>query len=90
MIVIINNGDAWTMQFDLMYICIHAGKRARYYDERGNAHSYIPFTLVHARKIFRLIKKYADEGYIINADLFIKKYAADTGEKRILEQWEKA
>lgn len=90
MIVIINNGDAWKMQFDITYICTHAGKRARYYDERGNAHSYIPFTLVHARKIFRLIKQYADEGYVINTMLYIKRHSQETGDKRILEQWEKA
>lgn len=90
MIVIINNGDAWKMQFDITYICNHAGKRARYYDERGNAHSYIPFTLVHARKIFRLIKQYAVEGYVINTMLYIKRYSQETGNIRILEQWEKA
>lgn len=90
MIVIINNGDAWKMQFDITYICNHAGKRARYYDEHGRAHSYIPFTLVHARKIFRLIKQYADEGYIVNTMLYIKRHSQVTGEKRILEQWEKA
>ena len=90
MIVLINNGDAWKMQFDLMYICQHAGKRVKYYDERGRSHSFVPFTLVHARKIFRLIKQNADEGYIINADLFIKQQAEITGDKRVLEQWEKA
>lgn len=90
MVVTIHYGDAWTMTFDIMYICIHAGKRARYYDERGNAHSYIPFTLVHARKIFRLVKKYADEGVVLNTALYIKRYSQETGNIRILEQWVKA
>lgn len=90
MVAYINYGDAWKMQFDIMYICWNAGKRARYYDERGNAHSYIPFTLVHARKIFRLIKNYGDEGVILNTMLYIKRYSQETGNIRILEQWEKA
>ena len=90
MVAYINYGDAWKMQFDIMYICRHAGKRGRYYDERGNAHSYIPFTLVHARKIFRLIKKYGDEGVVLNTALYIKRYSQETGNIRILEQWEKA
>lgn len=90
MIVIINNGDAWKMQFDLMYICRHAGQRAKYYDQYGKSYSFIPFKLTTARKIFRLIKQHADEGYIINAELFIKEQAKITGDNRVLEQWEKA
>lgn len=82
--------DAWKMTIDLTYVCENAGKRDRWYDERGNAHSYIPFTLVHARKIFRLIKQYAGEGNFINAMLYIKRHSRETGDKRILEQWEKA
>ena len=49
------------MDLDITYVCDHAGKRDRYYDNFYKEHSYIPLTLTRARKIFRLVKKYADD-----------------------------
>lgn len=89
MIVEIKNG-AWQMTIDLLYVCVHAGQRARYYDDKMRAHSYIPFTYIHARKIFRLIKHYGDSLTIRKAGNFIKLYCGQHDDKRIWEQWEKA
>lgn len=80
----------WDMRLNITYICERAGLRDKWYDRQGNSHTYIPFTLTHARKIFRLIKNYADEGVILNTALYIKRYSRETGNIRILEQWEKA
>ena len=84
------DGYGWHMNIDIKYVCTHAGERDRWYDEHMRAHSYIPFTLMHARKIFRLIKQYGDDGIILNTALYIKRYSQETGNKRILEQWVKA
>lgn len=85
MIVQLHN-DAWKMTIDITYVCENAGKRDRWYDERGQAHSFIPFTLIHARKIFRLIKEYADVEDLLKADNYISEFE----DRRIIEQWEKA
>ena len=89
MLIEINN-FAWNMKIDLTYVCNHAGQCEKYYDQYLKARSYIPFKLTQARKIFRLIKQYADEGVVLNATLYIKRYSQETGNIRILEQWEKA
>lgn len=85
MIVQLHN-DAWKMTIDITYVCENAGKRDRWYDERGQAHSFIPFTLIHARKIFRLIKEYADVEDLLKVDNYISEFE----DRRIIEQWEKA
>lgn len=85
MIVTLHN-DAWKITIDLTYVCENSGKRDRWYDERGQAHSFIPFTLIHARKIFRLIKEYADVEDLLKVDNYISEFE----DRRVIEQWEKA
>ena len=89
MIIEINN-FAWNMKIDLTYVCNRAGQREKYYDQYLKAHSFIPFKLTQARKIFRLIKQYADIDDYYIAETYIKDYAAYKNDARILEQWEKA
>lgn len=84
------NDFAWNMKIDLTYVCDRAGQREKYYDQYLRAHSYIPFKLTQARKIFRLIKQYADEGVALNALLYIKRYSQETGRICVLREWEKA
>lgn len=80
----------WDMELDITYICERAGMRDRWYDQYYKAHSYIPFTLTHARKIFRLIKNYADEETIIKTEKYVKEYCEKINNKKVIEQWEKA
>lgn len=80
----------WDMDLDITYVCDHAGKLDRYYDQYYKAHSYIPFTLTHARKIFRLVKKYADDETIIKTEKYIREYCEKINNQRVIEQWEKA
>lgn len=80
----------WHMDINLEYVCVRAGLRDKWRDQHGNSHTYIPFTLVHARKIFRLIKEYAESEVLINAESYVWEYAQTHHNKRIWEQWEKA
>ena len=80
----------WHMDINLEYVCVQAGLRDKWYDQHGNSHTYIPFTMVHARKIFRLIKTYAEPEVLINAETYVLEYAQTHDNKRIWEQWEKA
>ena len=73
----------WHMDINLEYVCVHAGLRDKWYNRHGNSHTYIPFTLMHARKIFRLIKHmrnrkcYPIPNYmylIIHKNMIIKGY----------------
>lgn len=72
MIVIIRNTDIWTgckwsAEINLKEICECAGKRE--YDKYEHCY-YTPYTMNKTKKIFKLIKQYADnlneiESYLI-------------------------
>lgn len=62
----------WKMEIDLQYVIEHTGKREIYY-ERGRKLWYIPFTKNHAKKIFKLIKKYSDHETIEKVENYLKE-----------------
>ena len=79
MIVHIRNHDwdsHWDMRFDLKFICENMGKKINDGDEK-----YVALTIPHTRRIFRIIKRYAEDPAEI--ENFLKDYP------KALEVWSK-
>ena len=79
MIVHIRNHDwdsHWDMRFDLKFICENMGKKIN-----DGGEKYVALTIPHTRRIFRIIKRYAED--LAEIQNFLKGYP------KALEVWSK-
>lgn len=70
----------WHMEIDLEEVCRAAGVKEEYY-ENGRKKYYVPLKAMQTRKLFSLIRKYADPDQLKEAELFVLKCSNPVAKK---------